>query len=117
MILLIITSLYIIISHLLDFTFEFFMGTYLIGLCLAKGLISEELKDVFNMQKTKYLYKKNGVGNSLLEMICLILVFINIIVIDYEPLSTFDYVYILFLIIILYRFIFWGTINTISNRN
>ena len=84
------------------------MGVYLIGLGLIKGLFSEELKDVFNFKKTKYLYEKNGFKASLMELLSLMLIFINSILIDYEPLSLFEYVYLLFLIALVYRFLFWG---------
>lgn len=90
------------------------LGIYLIGLCLVKGMFnSKELKDVFNFKKTKYLYEKNGFKDSLIELLSLMLVFLNSYLIDYEPLTPFEYIYMFFLIGFVYRFIFWGIIRSI----
>ena len=102
------TILYCVITQVLNIGYLLAMGVYLIGLSLIKGLFSEELKDVFNFKRTKYLYEKNGFKASLMELLSLMLIFINSILIDYEPLSLFEYVYLLFLIALVYRFLFWG---------
>ena len=95
------------------------LGIYLIGLCLAKGMLNskKELKDVFNFRKTKYLYEKNGFKDSLMELLSLILVFFNSYLISYEPFSPFEFIFMFFLIGVVYRFIFWGITRTIRNWN
>ncbi len=89
------------------------MGIYLIGLGLVKGYCSDELTDVFNFKKTKHLYEKNGVKDSLMDLLALLLIFINSILIDYEPFTLFEYGNLFILITVVYRFIFWGTTRTI----
>jgi hypothetical protein len=84
------------------------MGVYLIGIGLTKGFLSEELTDVFNFKKNKYLYEKNGFKASLMELLSLMLIFINSYLIDYEPFSIFEIIYLLFVIALVYRFLFWG---------
>lgn len=92
------------------------LGIYLIGLCLVKGFLSEELKDVFNGEGSKYLYEKNGFRNSLMELLSLILIFINSYLIAYEPFTRFEFVFMFFLIAGVYRFIFWGITRTIGKK-
>src|SRR5699024_5735590 len=92
------------------------LGIYLIGLALVKGIFSEELIDIFNFKKTKYLYEKNGFKDSLMELFSLMFIFINSYLIDYEPFSPFEFVYFFFLIALVYRFLFWGIARTIRKR-
>ena len=92
------------------------MGIYLIGLILIKGYFSEELKDVYNIEKTKYLYEKIGIKTSLMELLSLSLIFINSYLIEYEPFSLFEFVYMLFLIALVYRFLFWGITRAIGQK-
>ena len=110
------TILYCVITQVLNIGYLPAMGVYLIGLILIKGVFCEELKDVFNFKKTKYLYEKNGFKSSLMELLSLMLIFINSYLIDYEPLSFFEYVYLLFLIALVYRFLFWGITLAIGHK-
>ena len=87
MYLLLFTIIYCVITQVLNMSYGPAMGIYLIGLGLVKGFFSEELKDVFNFKKTKYLYEKNGFKDSLMELLSLMLIFINSYLIDYEPFS------------------------------
>lgn len=117
MYLLLFTIIYCVMTQILNIDYGPAMGIYLIGLGLVKGYFSEELKDVFNFKKTKYLYEKNGMKDSLLELLSLLLIFTNSYLIDYEPFPLLDFVYMLFLIALVYRFIFWGITRTIRERN
>ena len=117
MYLLLFTIIYCVLTQILNIAYGPAMGIYLIGLGLVKGLVSEELKDVFNFKKTKYLYEKNGMKDSLIELLSLILIFINSYIIDYEPFSLFEFVYMFFLIALVYRFVFWGITRTIRKTN
>ena len=92
------------------------LGIYLIGLALVKGIFSEELKDIFNFKKTKYLYEKNGFKDSLIELLSLMFIFIHSYLIADEPFSLFEFVYFFFLIAFVYRFLFWGITRTIRKR-
>lgn len=113
MYLLLFTIIYCVITQVLNIGYGPAMGIYLIGLSLVKGFLSEELKDVFNFKKTKYLYEKNGFKDSLMELLSLVLIFINSYLIDYEPFSLFEYVFMFFLIALVYRTLFWGITRTI----
>ena len=115
--LLLFTIIYCVITQVLNIGYGPTMGIYLIGLGLVKGFFSEELKDVFNFKKTKYLYEENGFKDSLMELLSLILIFINSYLIDYEPFSLFEFVYMFFLIALVYRFVFWGITRTITKGN
>lgn len=92
------------------------LAIYLIGLGLVKGFFSEELRDVFNFKKTKYLYEKNGFKDSLIELLSLMFIFIHSYLIADEPFSLFEFVYFFFLIAFVYRFLFWGITRTIRKR-
>lgn len=114
--LLLFTIIYCVVTQVLNIGYIPAMGVYLIGLIFIKGIFSGELKDVFNFKRTKYLYEKNGFKASLMELLSLMLIFINSILIDYEPLSPFDFVYLLFLIVLVYRFLFWGITQAIGKK-
>ncbi|WP_440896670.1 hypothetical protein ACS127_01275 [Amphibacillus sp. Q70] len=92
-------------------------GIYIIGLGLFKGFLSEELKDVFNFKTTKDLYEKIGFTASLTELLSLVLIFINSYLIDYEPFTPFEFLFMFFNIALVYRFLFWGITRTIRERN
>lgn len=116
MYLLLFTIIYCLITQVLNIDYLLAFGIYIIGLGLFKGFLSEELKDVFNSQKTKYLYEKIGFKDSLMELLSLILIFINSYIIDYESFSLVEFVYLFFLIALVYRFLFWGITRTIRER-
>lgn|SRR5690625_3786605 len=116
MILLLFTILYCVITQILNITYLLALGIYLIGLGLVKGYFSEELKGVFNLKKTKQLYENNGLKDSLTELLAVILVFFNSYLIDYEPFSLIDFIYFIFLIALVYRFLFWGITRTIRGN-
>ncbi|MDR7247547.1 hypothetical protein J2W41_000271 [Bacillus pumilus] len=105
------TLIYCVITQMLSFSFEMSFGVYLIGLALIKGLSSGEIKDIFNFKKTRDVFKENRFIDSLMELFSLVIVFINAYIIDYEPFSPFEFVYTFFLLVILYRFLFWGIIR------
>ena len=114
--LLLFTIMYCIITQVLNIDYGPAMGIYLIGFGLVKGYLSEELKDVFNFRKTKYLFEKNGLKDSLMELLSLTLIFINSYFIAYEPFSLFEFAYMFFLIALVYRFVFWGITRTIRKK-
>ncbi len=60
---------------------------------------------------------KNGFKDSLIELLCLVLIYINAILIDYVPFTVFEYVYLFAGFAIFYRFLFWGITRTIQERN
>lgn len=105
------TLIYCVITQMLSFSFEMSFGVYLIGLALIKGLSSGEIKDIFNFKKTRDVFKENRFIDSLMELFSLVIVFINAYLIDYEPFSPFEFVYTFFLLVVLYRFLFWGIIR------
>ena len=116
MYLLLFTIIYCVITQVLNMSYGSAMGIYLIGLALVKGFLSEELKDVFNFKRTKYLHEKNGFKDSLMELLSLMLIFINSYLIDYEPFSLFEFVYMFFLMALVYRFLFWNITRTIRRK-
>lgn len=93
------------------------LGIYLIVLALIKGYFSEELKDVFNYKKTKYLFNKIGFKDSTMELLSLILIYINSYLMINESVSLFEFVYLFVGFAIVYRFLFWGITRTIRERN
>ncbi|APT44862.1 hypothetical protein BSA145_02315 [Bacillus safensis] len=105
------TLIYCVITHIFNLSYEISFGVYFIGLGLIKGLSSGEIKDIFNFKKTRDVFKENRFIDSLMELFSLVIVFINAYIIDYEPFSPFEFVYTFFLIVILYRFLFWGIIR------
>ena len=116
MYLLLFTIIYCIITQVLNIAYGPAMGIYLIGLGLVKGYFSKELKDVFNFKKTKYLYEKNGFKDSLMDLLSLILIFINSYLIDYDAFSPFEFAFMFVSFALVYRFLFWGITQTITER-
>ena len=116
MYLLLFTITYCVITQVLNMSYGSAMGIYLIGLALVKGFLSEEIKDVFNFKRAKYLHEKNGFKDSLMELLSLMLIFINSYLIDYEPFSLFEFVYMFFLMALVYRFLFWNITRTIRRK-
>lgn len=55
-----------------------------------------------------------GCRDSILEACSLLLIIINALLIDYEPLNSLEWGVVLFLFILSYRFLFWGLTRTIK---
>ena len=72
------TIIYCVITQVLNIGYGPAIGIYLIALGLVKGYLSEELKDVFNFIKTKHLFNKIRFKDSLMELLSLLLIYINL---------------------------------------
>lgn len=92
------------------------LGIYLIVLALIKGYYSAELKNVYNFENTKDLFHKIKLKDSLIELFCLIIIYINAFFMDNEPVSLFEIIVLFVGFVLVYRYIFWGTIRTIRER-
>jgi len=115
--LLLYTIIYCVITQILNIGAGPAMGIYLISLGFIKGYLSEELNDVFNFKKTKYLFEKNGWKDSVIELLSLVLIFINSYFIDYKPFTPFEFTIMFLLIVLVYRFLFWGITRTLRGKN
>ena len=93
------------------------LGIYLIVLALIKGYYSAELKDVYNFENTKDLFHKIKLKDSLIELFCLIIIYINAFFMDNEPVSLFEIIVLFVGFVLVYRYIFWGTTRTIRERS
>ena len=111
---LVFTILYCLLTRLVNLDYLPAVGIYLIGLSLVKGWSTQELMDVFNLRKAKYLYDEYGFKNSFIELLSLIIIVVNSFLIYNQPLTLFEYIYIVFLITIVFRFIFWGIIHSLK---
>ena len=116
MFLLLFTIIYCLITQIVNIDYGPAMGIYIIVLSLVKGFLSKEIKDVFNFYKTNYLYEKNGFKDSLMELLSLMIIFINSYLIDYEPFSLFEFAYLFAVFAVVYRFVFWGITRIIRER-
>ena len=92
------------------------LGIYLIVLALIKGYYSAELKNVYNFENTKDLFHKIKLKDSLIELFCLILIYINAFLMINEPVSLFEIIFLFVGFVLVYRYIFWGTTRTIRER-
>lgn len=111
------TIIYCIITWVLNINYELALGVYLISSGFFKGILSENFKEDFlNMQKTTEFYKKVGFKDSLMEFLSIILVFLNSYLIDYEPFTAFEFIWIFFVIAISYRFAFWGITRMLRKK-
>lgn len=54
------------------------------------------------------MYEIIGLKDSFMEMIALMLIYLNTYLIDYEPLSVFEFIITFSVFILVYRFLFWG---------
>ena len=92
-------------------------GIILMFFAFLKGYLSHEFSNFSNLESSKNLYEKNGFKASLTELLSLILIFTNAILIDYEPFTLFEYVFLFAMFAVLYRFLFWGITRTIQERH
>lgn len=116
MYLLLFTIIYCVITQVLNVSYGPALGIILIGVGVLKGLLSEELNDVFNLRKAKYLYQKIGFKDSAIELLSLLLIFTNSYLIEYDPFSLFEFIYIFFYLALAYRLVFWGITRTIKEN-
>ena len=114
MYLILFTTIYFVITQILNLESTLVLGIYVIGAGIIKGIFSKELNDVFNIRKTSYIYEKVGFTNSLTELISLLLIFANYLLTDYEPLSIFEFIFAVLIYIIVYRFLFWNITITLK---
>lgn len=114
MYLILFTIIYCAITRILNLESTLVFGIYLTGAGIIKGMFSKELKDVFNISKTNYIYQKVGFTNSLTELISLVLIFANYLLTDYETLSVFQFIFPVIIFIIVYRFLFWNITLTLK---
>ena len=110
MYLILFTIIYCVITRILNLEDTLVLGMYVIGAGIIKGIFSNKLNDVFNIRKTRCIYEKVGFKNSLTELISLVLIFANYLLIDYKPFSFFEFIYIILVLILVYRFLFWNII-------
>lgn len=90
------------LDHILAF------AIYLTGAGFIKGVFSKELRDVFNLRKISLIYKNVGLKNSLIELVSLMLVFISFLFTNYKSFAILQYISIILVLILVYRFLFWG---------
>ncbi|WP_430787197.1 hypothetical protein VBD025_15810 [Virgibacillus flavescens] len=117
MYLILFTIIYCVLTRVLDVDYGPALGIYIIGLGLAKGWRTKELRDVFNFRRNKYLYNKFGLKDSLTEYLSLFFVFLNALLIANSSFTAFELLWMLFLVGAVYRFIFWGVTQAIRTGN
>ena len=115
--LILFTIIYCFITQLLNIPYGPAFGIILMFFAVLKGFFSHEISNISNLESSKGLYKKIGFKASLTELLSLILIFTNAILIDYEPFTLFEYVFLFAMFTILYRFLFWGITRTIQERH
>lgn len=113
MYLLLFTIIYIVITWVLKFNYILALAIYLIGLAFTKGFLSDKLGSVFNSGHTRDLYEKYGRKDSIIELLSLLLIFTNSYLIDYDPFTLFEFIFISFVIVLTFRFLLWGITRTI----
>lgn len=112
MYLILFTLVYCLATQLFNVPSEPAFGLILVTLAFVKGYVSHEKKNICNFESTKILYKKNGLKDSFIELICLVIIFMNAYFIEYEPFNVWEYGNLILLFVLIYRFLFWGTIRT-----
>lgn len=112
MYLILFTIIYCGITWIFNLDYVLAFGIYLVGLSVVKGVFTKNFRDVYNFRKISHMYGKVGFKESLIELVSLILVFVNTSLIDYESFTPFEIIWLIFLFVIVYRFLFWGIIST-----
>ena len=108
MYLILFTTIYCVIMRIFNLDHTLTFGIYIIGSGIIKGIFSKELKDVFNVEKTSSIYENIGLKDSLMELVSLMLIFINFLFINYESYSILEFLNIILVFTLIYRFLFWG---------
>lgn len=115
MYLILFTIIYCFLTQLMDISYGPALGIILMLIGFLKGYLSDEFSDFLNLESSKDLYKKNGFKDSFIELLSLVLIYINSYFIDYEPFTLFEFVYLFAGFAILFRFLFWGITRTIRD--
>lgn len=114
--LLVFTIAYCVIMQLMNVSYGPALGIYLLVFGFLKGFLSHEFSNFLNLESAKELAVKNGRKDSIIELFSLLLIYMNSYLIDYEPFSFFEFLFLFAGIAILYRFLFWGITRTIKER-
>lgn len=89
--------------------------SYVVGFAILKGILSDELKDVFNIKKAKDIYNEVGFLNSIISFSSLLSITVYYIFSEYEHVSFVDTVPIILCYILIYRFLFWDIAYKVNN--
>ena len=111
------TIIYCFLTHLLTISYGPALGIFLILIGFLKGYLSHAFSNFLNLEKAKVLYKKNGFKDSVLELLSLVLIYLNSIIIDYEKFTLFEYLFLFVGFALVYRFLFWGITRTIREKD
>lgn len=95
------------VSYLMNINAFLLYFSYLVGIAILKGISSNDLKDVFNIRKAKYIYNEVGFLNSLNSFSSLLLITVYYAFNEYEYFSIEYMIPIIVCYILIYRFLFW----------
>lgn len=110
-----LTVILCIVSYLMNINTFILYISYVVGFAILKGILSDELKDVFNIKKAKGIYNKVGFLNSVISFNSLLLITVYYIFNEYDHVSFADIVPIILCYILMYRFIFWDMAYKVNN--
>ncbi|EHR34149.1 hypothetical protein HMPREF9709_01085 [Helcococcus kunzii ATCC 51366] len=105
---LIITLLYLVIDYKFNIIPNDYILIYILFLGIYKGLISTDIKELFNLESTKQLFIKYGVKSTLSTFFSVVLIVVYYYGRNLFSLNVFEILLTILLIIILFRFILWG---------
>lgn len=105
---LIITILYLIIDYKFNIIPKDYILIYLLFLGIYKGLISTDIKELFNLEPTKQLFTKYGVKSTLSTFFSIVIIVVYYYRRNLFSLNIFEILLTILLVIILFRFILWG---------
>lgn len=105
---LIITLFYLVIDYKFNIITNDYILIYILFLGIYKGLISTDIKELFNLESTKQLFIKYGVKSTLSTFFSVVLIVVYYYGRNLFSLNVFEILLTILLIIILFRFILWG---------
>lgn len=114
---LLFTFIFTLVTQLFNVSYLLPLALYLLALGLGKVLLGDDLKeDVFHLIKSKDLYYKVGLKDTLAQVLALALVVINYLLIDFKPLNALEYLSTLFVFLLVYRFLIWGISGEVREK-
>lgn len=96
-----------IMSYLMNINAFLLYISYVVGFAILKGVLSDGLKDVFNIRKAKDIYNEVGFLNSVDSFGSLLLLTFYYAINEYEHFGVEYMVPIVLCYILIYRFLLW----------
>lgn len=106
--LIIVTMVFVLVAYLLKVEPIIFCWSYIIATSALKGILCKELRDVFNLRPSAYIYKNTGLLDSIISFGSLVIIQLYYLFVNSIEFTLINTLAFILPFIILYRFIYWN---------